>query len=119
MFVSKNQFFIFLACIGIGVVGKILTLILDLTKTKRKHKIIKIIIDVISFVIISLMYQFISYKNNFPSLRAYMSVGVVVGMYLCDKSLNIILAKLIKKIYNITEQIFKIKKRSTNDRKQV
>ena len=119
MFVSKNQFYVFICCIGIGVISKILSIGFAVLKKNTKSTIIKIFSDICVFLVTTFIYIFISFILNFPSLRTYMIIGVIVGMFLYDKSLMIILAKITKRLYNIINQLIKSKRKHTNDRKQI
>lgn len=119
MFVSKNQFYVFIVCLAIGVVGGLIFNVLSPIKDKINKKWINTIIDIFAFIILSIIYVFIAFRLHFPSFRVYMIVGVLAGIYLYNKSFKIILAKLNKKIYNILEIILKKKRKSTNDRKQI
>lgn len=119
MFVTKNQFFIFLCCISIGAIGKMLSFGFLKIKSKSNILLLKILFDVLTYLLITFLFIFTSFYFKFPSVRAYMILGIMIGIILYDKSLKIILAKLTKRIYNIIEQILRIKRKHTNDRKQI
>ena len=104
MNVSKNQFYIFLICVAIGVLFGIIFMLGSLFDKKIKIKKIIAIKDIFLFIIGVLLFVFISFYYNFPSIRAYMIIGFFVGFILHNKSLGIFLAKLIKKIYNIKKK---------------
>ena len=100
MFVSSGQFYVFLACIGLGgLSGVIFSLFLPLRIVLNSF--CRIIVDVISFCIVSVLFVWVSYLLRFPSFRLYMPIGVLIGLFIYAESFNIILAKIIKKLYNI------------------
>lgn len=111
MFVTKNQFYVFLSCVTFGCVCAILLSISTVIKFFIKNKAFKILPDVVVFILISFLYRIYSYKINFPNVRIYMIFGVLLGMLMYFKSFHILLAKYIKKFYNIlNRKITKIKK---------
>ncbi len=116
MFVSSGQIFVFLACIAFGgASGFVFTLFSPLKRIVKKMIFINII-DFISMCLIAFLFLIFGNFFNFPSLRAYMIVGVLIGIFCYFKSFNIILAKARKKIYNI---IIKNKGRKGNGRTKV
>lgn len=106
MFVSKNQFYIFVACVAFGGIAGVVFSIASIFKLPFKNKILLSIPDILSFIVVVFLYVFISDFSRFPTIRFYMPLGVLIGLYLYFKSFNIILAKSAEKIYNI----FKSKK---------
>ena len=101
MFVVKNQLYIFLACLSFGAISGLLFSLSALIKCKIKNKIIRIFPDALVFFITTISYIIYSYFMEFPNLRIYMIFAVFLGLYLYMKSFDIILAKVVKKIYNI------------------
>ena len=76
-------------------------------------KALRIVFDLIFFVLTGLIYVAVSYQLDFPSLRAYMIAGVLLGILLYCKSFGIILANVGKKIYNkINKKLKSAKARS-------
>ena len=116
MFVSLNQFYIFLACVMFGALGGIIFSLFSLIKFFIKNKIFHAISDIVCMVILSVVFSDFSYKNNFPNIRVYMLLGVFLGLFMYLKSFHRILAKFIKKLYNITIQKFRKGKGKENDR---
>lgn len=116
MFVTKNQFYIFLACISFGGGAGFLLSAINCFAFLFKKKTINFICSVLALTIIGVLFSFYSYKMFFPNLRVYMIVGVMIGIYLYYKSFYIILAKLLKKFYNICKQKIKKLKGKENDR---
>lgn len=125
MFVTKSQLYIFLACVSFGgVVGLVHNFSFAL-KLLFKYKIVKIAIDVLFSIPIGFAFAEYCFAMNFPSLRAYMLVGVFVGLYLYFKSFYILLAKLTQKLYNICKEkilkarnVRKSKRKNTNNRRK-
>ncbi len=116
MFITLNQFYVFLACVTFGAFGGVLFSIFAIIKRLIKSKILHVILDVFCMIALSLGFSVFSYKHNFPNLRAYMIFGALLGLTMYLKSFHRILAKIIKKFYNITIQKFKKGKGKTNDR---
>ena len=80
MFVTANQFYVFLACVGFGgVSGVLFTLSLPF-KLLLKQKWVEWIIDFIIFFIIGLLFILYSLRLKFPSLSTYMIFAVFVGI---------------------------------------
>lgn len=119
MFVSKNQFFVFIACIAYGALSGGLFSIFSVVKFFIKVKSVKTIIDVLTFIIAGLGYVFYGYKLEFPDFRLYMAVGVFIGIFAYFKSLHILLAKYAKKFYNRIEIKKSKRKKAENDRSKV
>ena len=105
MFVTKNQIYIFIACISFGILNGIVFGILSLIKKKLKNQVVKFIIDLSAFVVMTLFFILFSYLMHFSDLRLYMACGVFIGIYMYFKTLHILLAKNVKKIYNVYEKI--------------
>lgn len=106
MFVSKNQFYVFISCISFGLVGGVLYSPFSALKFVLKNNALKIIVDTVYFIIVSALFSVYAFLMYFPTLRIYMLIGVLLGLLLYFKSFHIILAKLMKKFYNITKNIF-------------
>ena len=101
MFVSKGQIYVFIVCVAIGCLSGIFFSLSALLKSGVKSKCFRIIPDIFVFVALSVAYVFLAYSFGFPNLRAYMIVGVFVGIIGYFKSFHILLAKCLKKLYNI------------------
>ncbi len=106
MFVTANQIYIFFACVAFGGVSGLFFSTSIALKKIIKNKWLKILPDVVAFFVITPLYVLYSFCMRFSNLRVYMLLGVVIGIILYLKSFHIILAKFIKKVYNI----FKYKK---------
>ena len=107
MFVTKGQFFVFLACISIGCVCGLIYSLFDLFKKLINKKIFCIIFDVCFFVCSCVIYIYFQWILDFPSIKLYMIFSVFLGMFLYYKSFYIILANIIKKLYNKISKILK------------
>lgn len=104
MFVTFNQFFVFLACVAYGGISGILFSIVILIDKATKKKWVKIVLDIFAFLTTAVVYLIYSYKMQFPNLRMYMVAGVLLGIALYLKSFHIMLAKFLKKAYNIIKR---------------
>lgn len=102
MFVARNQIFVFIACLAIGGVGGVFFTLSAFIKFFIKNRILKIIPDVVAFIVFSAIYVALAYFLAFPSFRLYMAFGAVLGLYAYMKSFNNILAFHAEKLYNIT-----------------
>ena len=98
MFVSKGQFYIFIACFAFGSVNGVFLTISSFFKGLTKVRALKIILDIIFCVPMAFLYNLYSHTLKFPSIRAYMLVGVFLGLTAYLKSFNIILAKCYEKL---------------------
>lgn len=111
------QVFIFLTCVLCGVCSGVVydvlylarTFVCGLNKAKFtvKDKIFTCLCDLIYFVVFAVMFVFISVTFEFYSIRLYMLAGCALGAIIYLKSLHIIIAFLIRKVYNSIEKVEK------------
>jgi hypothetical protein len=109
---NLDQFYIFFACFSIGAVCGIFfscSCAIKYVFKNKKIKIVGVITDFFAFALTAIFYIYLSYKLNFPNFRFYMPIGVLLGVFAYIKSLHILLAKLLKKHYNIIEEKIKVK----------
>ncbi len=118
MFVSKNQFYIFIACFVFGAFCGFVFGTTELFRRGIKKKVFHFITDLIFVSGFSVLFSIYSYKMNFSNLRAYMFLGVLLGFIAYLKSFNIILANLLKKFYNIIKPKIKRRKVKRHDRRK-
>ena len=116
MFVTKNQFFVFLACITFGGGAGLFLSAINGIGFLFKKRIINFFCSVLALTVIGVLFSQYSYNMYFPNFRIYMIVGVLIGIYLYYKSFYIILAKILKKFYNIIKQKIVRLKGKKNDR---
>ncbi len=100
MFVSSGQIYVFLACFAVGGVSGIFLSVSRGVKYLIKNKIVAVISDITAFLAITLSFIGLSFAFGFPNIRAYMPLGVFLGVIAYMKSFHIILAKLTIMIYN-------------------
>ena len=101
MFVTYGQIYVFIVCVAIGGLSGILFSLSALLKLWIKNQYFRTIPDIFVFAVLSAVYVFLSYTFGFPNLRAYMILGVFVGIIVYFKSFHILLANCLKKLYNI------------------
>ncbi|MBE5734753.1 MAG: hypothetical protein E7347_06920 [Clostridiales bacterium] len=101
MFVTKNQLFIFIACLSFGGVSGVIYTLSALIKKPIRNKFLRFLPDILFSFPFGVLFVVYSYSLNFPNVRPYMLFGVFLGLLLYFKSFHIILAKCGKKIYNI------------------
>ena len=118
MFVTKNQFYIFVACFAFGAFCGVIFSVASIFNKAIKNKIACFFIDIILMCLYSVLFSIYSYKFNFSDLRAYMLFGILIGFIAYLKSFHIILAKLLKKIYNIINLKIKMLRVRRNDRRK-
>ena len=118
MFVSKNQFYIFVACFVFGAVCGIIFSLTGIFRRIVKNKFVYFITDLIFVSAFSVLFSIYSYEMNFSNLRAYMLLSVLLGFIAYLKSFNIILANLVKKFYNIIRPKIKRQKGKRYDRRK-
>ncbi len=104
------QIFIFLSCALCGVcsgvvydvlyVARTFVCGLDKAKFTLKDKIFTCICDLIYFAVFAAMFIFTSVTFEFYSIRLYMLAGSAIGALIYLKSIHLIIAFLIKKVYN-------------------
>lgn len=116
MFETLSQFCVFVACVGYGAISGIIFSMSSALKYVFNKKALGIVSDALSFFIVGGVYVYYSYALNFPSLRLYMPLGVLLGIYCYMKSFHIILAKICKKAYNILQKKRKLQK---HERRQI
>ena len=115
MFVSDKQIYYFILCFLFGLIFGINMIISRLIYEFSGKKPIKIATDLISFIVITVLYLNFSYRYNFPSFRVYMLIGVLSGIAVINKSFYHTLAKVSKKVYNIIKRKTRKRKRVQND----
>lgn len=104
------QVFIFLTCVLCGVSSGLVydvlyiarTFVCGLNKAKYtvKDKIFIVLCDLIYFIVLAAMFVFVSVCFEFYSIRLYMLIGCALGAIIYLKSLHLIIAFLIGKVYN-------------------
>ena len=100
MFVTKNQFYVFLACVAFGVFLACLLCCIKFVKFLSISNRILNIIELFFWAFSSLIFSYYSHILCFPNFRPYMLIGVLCGFFGYLKSFHIILAKITKKFYN-------------------
>ncbi|MCI9504334.1 MAG: hypothetical protein HFE26_02925 [Clostridia bacterium] len=95
-----NQIFIFLVCVTSGLVGGIFYDILYLIRYPFRAKWVKITVDALFFVLFAGIYLFVSVLFELPTLRVYMFLGCLAGLFLYLKSFHKIVAFFAQKVYN-------------------
>lgn len=111
MFVTKNQFFVFVACVAIGAVCGLFFTVAAAVKRGIKNCYLRIIPDFIAFLPTTALYLFVSYKLKFPNFRAYMVLGTFTGIFAYMKTYRVLLAKCGKKAYNLLRKTKRKRKR--------
>lgn len=112
MFVSGGQFYVFVACVAYGGATGVLLSVSAGFKRLCGIKAIGAVFDATCCALSAAGFIFYSFALKFPTVRAYMFLGVLLGALLYFKSFNVIVAKVSEKLYNI---IRKTKKAKTED----
>lgn len=104
------QIFIFMTCMLCGVLSGIIYDVLFIARTfvcgvdKKKYtlkdKIFTVICDILYFAVFAAMFIFVSVLFEFYKIRLYMLIGSALGAIIYLKSLHLIIAFFIKKVYN-------------------
>ncbi len=115
MFVSSNQFYVFVACVAIGCVCGVFFLISSALKKIVKSIFLRAFFDIVAFFITSVIYVYAAFKFSFPNFRFYMIIGVLCGIYAYMKSFAIIVANIVKKGYNYIVNKKRKKRSLSND----
>ena len=119
MFVTHNQIYTFIACLAFGASSGILFSLLSVIKYFISNKYFKTLLDFVTFLCLSISFIYVSYYFEFPNVRVYMLIGVFIGLIGYFKSFHILLAKIVKKGYNIVVRKMKKIKRAKDDRIKV
>lgn len=119
MFVTQNQFFVFIACIAFGGAVGIIFSVFSCVKFFIKNKVLSAIPDIIAFIFVGVLYSAYSFALKFPNLRFYMPIGVFIGITMYFKTFHILLAKYAKKFYNILYIKLSLIKKAKDDRNKV
>ena len=82
-----------------------------------KDKIFTVLCDILYFAVFAAMFVFTSITFEFYSLRLYMLVGCVLGAIIYAKSLHVIIAICIKRVYNSLYNHKNTKERGNGRRK--
>ena len=101
MFVTNNQLSVFLVCVALGGALGVVFSVSSAIKFFVKFKGVTWVFDFFAFLIVGVLYALIANRLRFPNYRVYMTVGVFIGIFAYLKSFHILLAKSVKKIYNI------------------
>lgn len=106
MFVSFGQFYVFVACFALGGVSGVFLSLSQMVKFFVKKRFLGVLSDTAAFAFIAAVYIAASYAFGFPSLRAYMIAGVLLGIIAYMKSFHILLAKIVGMVYNKITKLF-------------
>ena len=101
MFVTANQLYVFLSCLSFGACFGVFRTLTILIKERTSNNIIKGVVEIAYFILLSFGFVLYSFLVKMPNLRAYMIVGVLLGNFLYVKSFHYILAKSVKRVYNV------------------
>lgn len=109
---SKNQFWVFCLCLGVGLVGGVLYEAFSFVRfcfgcRREKNKTLGIIIDVVFFSAFAVICIYGAYLLHFPSFRVYMWAGYALGITIYLKTLHRILAFLENICYNKSISVIK------------
>lgn len=117
------QFFIFLTCLLVGIssglvydllyAARIFVCGTDKTAYTIKDKIMTIVCDLVYFCVFAAMFVFTSVLFEFYELRLYMLIGCALGAIIYLKSLHILIAFMLKKVYNVIAK--RIKRRHKHE----
>ena len=100
MFLSSDQIYVFLACVFLGAASGIPFTFLGTLLKVCEYKALKNVLYLVYFINLAFLYVYMGYILNFPSIRFYMPIGVLVGLFAYVKSFDYILANANKKLYN-------------------
>ncbi len=100
MFVTADQIFIFAVCVMTGATGGV---IYDFLMVIRviKSRVAIFVADVLFCVILAFLYLYTCYLFYFPAVRAYMFLGICLGLLAYAKSFHVAVAFVQKNVYNI------------------
>lgn len=118
------QIYVFIICLFCGVISGVVYDILYVARCMLcginkytytlKDKIFIIICDFLYCITFAAGFIFVSVIFNFEDLRAYMLIGCATGAIIYLKSVHIIVAFFVRRVYNI---IMNIKENKIDRRK--
>ena len=111
MFVTKSQFYVFIACVGLGAACGVLFSVSSAIKKAVKLYPVGVVSDFAAFLLTTGAFVFFAYSSGFPDFRFYMCAAVLLGIFGYMKSFDIIVAKSGKKAYNLLRKVKFKKKR--------
>lgn len=121
------QIFIFMTCMLCGVLSGIIYDVLYIARTfvcgvdKKKYtikdKIFTVICDLLYFAVFAAMFIFVSVCFEFYQIRLYMLLGSALGAIIYLKSLHLIIAFFIKKVYNKINNTKNLRRKRNERRK--
>lgn len=114
MFVTKNQFYVFVACISFGTIAGFVFCLLKSLNFFIQNRWVVHILDACYLTCFAFLFSYLSYLLLFPNFRPYMLVGFFIGFLGYLKSIHILLAKIKKKFYNICIKILRKEKKKEN-----
>ena len=105
------QVYIFIICLFCGVVSGVVYDILYIARCSLcgvdksaytvKDRVFLIICDLFYCLAFATGFIFVSVLFDFENLRAYMLIGCALGAFIYLKSFHIIVAFLVRKVYNV------------------
>ncbi|MBE5744312.1 MAG: hypothetical protein E7358_06335 [Clostridiales bacterium] len=111
-FISLSQPRIFLCSIFIGIIVGFYYEIYYFISLFFKKNFIKHGLKILWLLTSSIIYTSLSFAFEFPNVREYMFLGVIVGCLLYKFSFHKVIAILLNRVYNIIKvTIIKLKKR--------
>lgn len=115
-FYDEFQAYYAVVCLVCGVICSAVYQVPATLLKKTKCKILLFFIDSLWFCLSALFCCYVFFRLNFPQIRLYMIVCVLVGMWIYCETLNIIIAFLCKIVYNNTIKAYKnFKQRRKNN----
>ena len=116
-FISIDQPRVFLACVSIGIISGVIYLPFYLVLQFIKINFVKHIVNGLWLTSCSVIFTYFNLIYEFPNFRAYMVVGVVLGIYLYKLSFHKVFAILLNKVYNVINKLIK-KIKAKNERRK-
>ena len=105
------QFYIFIICLFCGVISGVVYDVLYIARSvlcgvntavyTTKDKVFLIICDLLYCLVFAAGFIFVSVIFDFENLRLYMVLGCAIGAIIYLKSVHIIVAFFVNKVYNI------------------
>ena len=96
-----EQVYFFLVCVAGGAMSGIVYDAFYLVKQFIAGRRVEISLDILYFLCLSVLYVFLSVVFGLPDFRLYFFCGLLLGAALYLKSIHIILAFFVKKMYTV------------------
>ena len=113
---TNRQWYVFCACILIGVIGGVVydvcSLVVFQGKNKKIYGTFRLIADVVFFLLFAVLCVFLGNRLGFAGVREYYFIGYAIGLALYLKTFHKAVAFLKNICYNGVKKVMEWLKRA-------